>query len=254
MKRRLRLNAVLGIALVGFFVAAALIGLIWTPFDPLKINILQRMKPPSHLNWLGTDEFGRDVMSRLMAGARNSLTIAVLAVAGAVTAGSIVGLVAGYTRGLVDRLLMMVNDALLAFPGILLALGLLAVMGPNKFGIVLALGLAYMPSVVRIVRGSVLSVRAREFVEASRVMGNSGSLHGVATRAAELHRAAYRARHLDAGLGAAGRRCALLPRPRCAATRGDLGQHAVGGASVHRPGGVARRSSPACASRWPCSA
>jgi peptide/nickel transport system permease protein len=173
MKRRLRLNAVLGVALVGFFVAAALIGLVWTPYDPLKINILARMKPPSAINWLGTDEFGRDVMSRLMAGARNSLTIAALAVAGAVTAGSIVGLFAGYARGLVDRFLMMINDALLAFPGILLALGLLAVMGPNKFGIVLALGLAYMPSVVRIVRGSVLSVRAREFVEASRVMGNS---------------------------------------------------------------------------------
>jgi peptide/nickel transport system permease protein len=175
MKRlfRLRTNAVLGVGLVGFFALAALLGLVWTPYDPLKINIMLRLKPPSSLNWLGTDEFGRDVMSRLMAGARNSMTIAILAVVGAVASGAIVGLIAGYTRGLVDRLLMMVNDALLAFPGILLALGLLAVMGPNKFGIVLALALAYMPSVVRIVRGSVLSVRAREFVEASRVMGNS---------------------------------------------------------------------------------
>jgi peptide/nickel transport system permease protein len=175
MKRRFRLrtNAVLGIGLVGFFAAAAIIGVVWTPYDPLKINIMLRMKPPSAVNWLGTDEFGRDVLSRLMAGARNSMTIAILAVTGAVTSGAIVGLIAGYSRGLVDRLLMMVNDALLAFPGILLALGLLAVMGPNKFGIVLALSIAYMPSVVRIVRGSVLSVRAREFVEASRVMGNS---------------------------------------------------------------------------------
>lgn len=175
MKRRIRwrINAVLGIGLVGFFVGAALLGAVWTPYDPLKINIVARMRPPNVYNLLGTDEFGRDMLSRLMSGARNSLTIAFLTVLGAVTAGAVVGLIAGYTRGLVDSLLMMVNDALLAFPGILLALGLLAVMGPNKYGIVLALALAYMPSVVRIVRGSVLSVRAREFVEASRVMGNS---------------------------------------------------------------------------------
>src|SRR6185436_7066068 len=108
-----------------------------------------------------------DVLSRLISGARNSLLIAVLTVGGAVAVGALVGLVAGYARGWVDRLLMMVNDALLAFPGILLALGLLAVFGANKYGIVLALALSYMPSVVRVVRGSVLSVRAREFVEAS---------------------------------------------------------------------------------------
>ena len=175
MKRptQLRANAVLGIALVGLFVAAALLGAVWTPHDPLKINILQRMQPPGAAFWLGSDEFGRDVLSRLIAGARNSLLIAVLTVASAVGSGARIGLVAGYSRGLVDRMLMMINDALLAFPGILLALGLLAVMGPNKYGIVLALALAYMPSVVRVVRGSVLSVRAREFVEASRVLGNS---------------------------------------------------------------------------------
>lgn len=175
MKTSVRLTpaAAIGIALVGFFVVAALIGSVWTPHDPLRINILQRMKPPSAAFWLGTDEFGRDVLSRLIAGARNSLLIAVLTVAGAVGGGALLGLVAGYARGRVDRLLMMVNDALLAFPGILLALGLLAVMGPNKYGIVLALALAYMPSVVRVVRGSVLSVRAREFVEASRILGNS---------------------------------------------------------------------------------
>ena len=170
---RLRANATIGLVLVGFFVAAALIGSVWTPHDPLKINIMQRMKPPGAAFWLGTDEFGRDVLSRLIAGARNSLLIAALTVLGAVGAGALIGLVAGYARGRIDRLLMMVNDALLAFPGILLALGLLAVLGPNKYGIVLALALAYMPSVVRVVRGSVLSVRAREFVEASRILGNS---------------------------------------------------------------------------------
>jgi peptide/nickel transport system permease protein len=169
----LRANAVIGITLVGFFVAAALIGTVWTPHDPLKLNILQRMKPPGAGFLLGTDEFGRDVLSRLIAGARNSLLIAVLTVAGAVGFGALLGLISGYARGAVDRVLMMVNDALLAFPGILLALGLLAVIGPNKWGIILALALAYMPVVVRVVRGSVLSVRAREFVEASRILGNS---------------------------------------------------------------------------------
>ena len=108
-----------------------------------------------------------------MMGARTSLWISLLSVSFAVVAGTLIGMLAGYLRGWTDRVLMMLNDALLAFPGILMALGIMAIIGASQYGIVLALGIAYTPSVVRVVRGSVLSLRELEFVEASRVIGNS---------------------------------------------------------------------------------
>jgi len=113
------------------------------------------------------------VLSRLIAGAATSVWISLLTVSFAMTLGTAIGVVTGYLRGWADRILMAFNDALLAFPGILLALGLLAIVGANKYGIIVALGLAYTPMVVRVVRGTVLYLREREFVAASRVMGNS---------------------------------------------------------------------------------
>jgi peptide/nickel transport system permease protein len=108
-----------------------------------------------------------------MAGAGTSVAVAVLTVVLAVLMGTFVGLLAGFLRGWTDRIAMAINDALLAFPGILLALAIMVVLGASKYGIVLALALAYAPSVVRIVRGTVLSVREREFIEASHAIGNS---------------------------------------------------------------------------------
>ncbi|TKT46579.1 ABC transporter permease [Rhizobium sp. LC145] len=166
-------NMIIGSILLIFIGGMALLALIWTPYDPAAIKLVARLKPPSPDYWLGTDEFGRDVVSRLMAGASQSMIVAVLTVALAITVGTITGLIAGYTRGLVDRILMVFSDALLAFPGTLLALGLMVISGPNKYGIILALGIAYSPSVLRVVRASVLSAREREYVEASRVIGNS---------------------------------------------------------------------------------
>ncbi len=167
------LNALIGGALIGTLLVVAGIGAVWTPYDPLRLSFRYKLAPPSEMFWLGTDEFGRDVLSRLMAGAATSVWISVLTVALAVVLGTLIGLFSGYMRGWTDRVIMAFNDALLAFPGILLALGLLAVVGANKYGIILALGLAYTPSVARIVRGTALSLREREFIAASRVMGNS---------------------------------------------------------------------------------
>ncbi len=167
------LNALIGGGLLVCLVALALMGLVWTPYDPLKLNLSLRLQAPSALHWLGTDEFGRDVLSRLIIGASTSLWISLLSVAVALVCGTLIGMLAGYLRGWTDRILMMFNDALLAFPGILLALGIMAVLGASQYSIVLALGMAYTPSVVRVVRGSVLSLREREFIEASRVIGNS---------------------------------------------------------------------------------
>ncbi|WP_018907104.1 ABC transporter permease [Variovorax paradoxus] len=172
-RKRLPLNALIGIAIVGAIVTAALVSLAWTPHDPLRINFGARLKLPGGRYLLGTDEFGRDELSRLMAGAATSVWIAVLTVTFSIVAGSIVGVLTGFLRGWTDRIVMAFNNALLAFPGLLLALGLLAVVGANQYGIVLALGLAYTPSVTRIVRGTVLSLREKEFIESSRVLGNS---------------------------------------------------------------------------------
>lgn len=173
MRARLRPNLALGALLLGVVGAVAATAAMWTPFNPLQVNLRRRLQAPGAAHWLGTDEFGRDVLSRLMAGAENSVVVALATVAVAMLLGTAIGLVAGFLRGRVDRLLMAANDALLAFPGILLALGLLAVIGPSKWGIVAALGLAYAPTVARVVRSSVLSIREREYIEASRALGNS---------------------------------------------------------------------------------
>ncbi|HEY3047650.1 MAG TPA: ABC transporter permease [Polaromonas sp.] len=173
MKKFLTPQALIGLLIVGLILGAAVMGLFWTPHAPLQINFSARFKPPGSLYLLGTDEFGRDELSRLMAGASNSMWISVLTVLFAVTVGTTIGVVTGFIRGWTDRIIMAFINALLAFPGLLLALALLAVFGANKYGIILALGLAYTPSVTRIVRGTVMSLREKEFVESSRVLGNS---------------------------------------------------------------------------------
>lgn len=119
-----------------------------------------------------TDEWGRDVLSRILAGARTSVTVALATVAFAVVVGTAVGALSGFFGGWSDRGVMLLTDALLAFPGLLLALAVMAVTGPSQLGVVVALGLSYAPSVVRLVRGTVLSVREREFVEASHAVGD----------------------------------------------------------------------------------
>ncbi len=172
-RHRLSANALIGGVIVAIVLATALLGAVWTPRDPLGISFATRLKPPSAQFWLGTDEFGRDVLSRLMIGASTSVWISLLTVSFAVVLGTAIGVLTGFMRGWTDRIIMAFNNALLAFPGLLLALGLLAVVGANKYGIILALGLAYTPSVTRIVRGTVLSLREREFIESSRVLGNS---------------------------------------------------------------------------------
>lgn len=179
MSLRIRLprrgvSAVVGGTIVLVLVALAVFGPLISPYDPLKLDLLARMKPPgtpTHL--LGTDEFGRDILSRLMYGARTSAWIAFATVAFAIFFGLVFGVLAGFYRGWCDRMIMTFNDAMLAFPGLLLALGIMAVVGASREAIVVALGLAYMPAVVRVVRASVMSIREREYIEASQVMGNS---------------------------------------------------------------------------------
>ena len=171
MKRSI--HSLLGFGLVGALLVVVLLGFVWLPYDPLAIDLDHTLAAPSLAHWLGTDEFGRDVASRAMLGARISLLIAIQTVVISIVIGTALGLVVGFLRGWTERVIMTFSDALLAFPGILLALALVAVIGSSRHSIVIALAIAYLPATVRVVRGSVISIREREYVEASRVAGDS---------------------------------------------------------------------------------
>ena len=171
MKRSI--HSLLGVGLVGALLVVVLLGFVWLPYDPLAIDLDHTLAAPSLAHWLGTDEFGRDVVSRAMLGARISILIAIQTVTISIVIGTALGLVVGFLRGWTERVIMTFSDALLAFPGILLALAMVAVMGSSRHSIVIALAIAYLPATVRVVRGSVISIREREYVEASRVAGDS---------------------------------------------------------------------------------
>ncbi|MCA0921419.1 ABC transporter permease [Pseudooceanicola nanhaiensis] len=167
-----RFNGRIGLVLCLLVLVAAVVGILWTPHDPMAPNFRNRLEGPSLQFLLGTDAFGRDLLSRILAGASVSMLVCFMTVVLAVSCGVVLGAVSGYAGGTVDRLTMMVIEALSAFPGLLLALALMVVLGPSKWGVILALGLAYLPSVTRLVRGTVLSVREKEYVEASVAIGN----------------------------------------------------------------------------------
>lgn len=168
-----RPNGAIGVLLLAVMLAAALLGSCYTPYDPIAIELAVRLQPPSLQHWIGTDEWGRDVLSRLLFGATVSVSISFFTVLFSVLFGALIGAASGFFGGWFERCVMAFMDALLAFPSLIMALGVMAVFGPSRYGVVLALSLAYLPSVVRIVRSSVLSIREKEYIEASQVMGNS---------------------------------------------------------------------------------
>ena len=173
LPRRSNANTVIGGTIVLTLLLVALFGPSIVPYNPVALDLVAKLQESGARHWLGTDEFGRDVLSRLVYSARASVFISVATVALAILFGMAFGVLVGYVRGWMDRVVMTFNDALLAFPGLLLALGIMAITGASRNAVVIALGLAYMPAVVRVARASVMSVREREYIEASRVMGNS---------------------------------------------------------------------------------
>ncbi len=166
-------SAVLGAALLGVIVLLALIGMRWTPFDPVAINTAVRLTEPGPPYWLGTDHFGRDILSRLLAGAHLSLLIGLVSVTLAVGIGLLLGLPAGYAGGWLDMVVMRAMDLLLAFPSVLLALGIVAILGPSLANVMLAVGIASIPTYTRLVRASVLTVRNLPYIEAAQATGCS---------------------------------------------------------------------------------
>lgn len=144
------------------------------PYDPNKIDPINLLQPPSVEHWLGTDGLGRDVFSRIVYGARISIYSGFLVVSISMIVGTVIGLVAGYTGGIADGVLMRCMDALLAFPGLILALAITAALGPSLTNAMIAIAVLSLPGAARIVRGETLSLRERDFVTAERVLGAGG--------------------------------------------------------------------------------
>jgi len=171
--RRLKRNraAIVGGIIVILFVATAILAPWLSPYHPNEGDLTKRLKAPDREHLLGTDPLGRDVLSRVIYGARISLQIQIVAVVIAMFVGTILGMVGGYYGGTFDNLIMRLMDILLAFPGIFLAIAIIAVLGPGLTNLMLAAGIYSIPQFARIVRGSVLSLKEKEFVEAARAVG-----------------------------------------------------------------------------------
>jgi peptide/nickel transport system permease protein len=162
-----------GFIIICFILLITLIGIIYTPYDPNKMNTVIRFMPPSLGHPLGTDNFGRDILSRIMSGSKFTLIVATFTVFIGTVIGSFLGLLAGYVGGIIDEIVMRINDALTSFPGVLLALVLVSVTGQNKYSLIIALGIIFIPSYARIVRSETLRLRNQEFVSSAKLFGAS---------------------------------------------------------------------------------
>ena len=167
-----RKGAVLGLGIIALFVAAAVLAPLLAPYDPTAQGWTAVRKPPSWLHWFGTDDVGRDTLSRVIFGARASLLAGVISVCIAVGIGVPLGLAAGYLGGFVDGLLSRLTDAMLACPYLILAIALAAFLGPSLGNAMIAIGIATTPVFVRLTRGQVMAVKDEDFVEAARMVGN----------------------------------------------------------------------------------
>ena len=164
---------VAGFILIFIFAASALLAPLIAPYGPIEQILSERLQPPSLTHLLGTDQLGRDLFSRLLFGARISLTVGVAVVASAGAFGTSIGLIAGYAGGIVDEVLMRVTDIFFAFPPLILAMAIAGALGPNLNNAMIAIAVVLWPVYARLVRGQVLSLREREFIQAARCVGAS---------------------------------------------------------------------------------
>ena len=169
---RLPVQLVLGAVLTAVFLGAALVSLVWTPFDVSALNIAEKLRPPGGGYLLGTDHFGRDMLSMLMVGARTSIAVALVAVGIGIGIGVPLGLLAAATRGsLLDEIIMRGNDLIFAFPALVIAILITAVFGPSALNAILAIGIFNIPVFARVARGGALSLWTLDYVLAARVAG-----------------------------------------------------------------------------------
>jgi len=166
-----RVGARFGMAIAVLFLLVTLSAPLLAPFDPYEQDLSSALSPPSTLHWFGADQYGRDTFSRIIYGTRTALLAIVVADGLALALGGTLGLVAGYLGGKVDGLIMRLVDVLLAFPYLLLALIIVAVLGPSLTNSVIAIAIIYTPQYARLMRGQVLSVQAADFVVAAQAIG-----------------------------------------------------------------------------------
>jgi peptide/nickel transport system permease protein len=169
-------SAQIGGAVVLAILVCAMAAPELVPFDPFKVNTLNRLKPPGATHWFGTDELGRDLFSRVLYGARYFTLVCLISVSIAASSGVILGLVAGSGPGWLDASIMRLIDVMLAFPYILLVLAIIAILGPSLWMAMVSVGIAGIPGYARLVRGEVLAVKQEEYVEALRALG-AGPIH-----------------------------------------------------------------------------
>jgi peptide/nickel transport system permease protein len=167
-----RKGAVLGLAVITMFALMAAFAALIVPYDPIATSWSLVRKAPSAQHWFGTDELGRDVLARVVFGARASLLAGVISVGIALTIGVPLGLLAGYRGGFIDALISRITDAMLACPFLILAIALAAFLGPSLGNAMIAIGISATPIFIRLTRGQVLSVKVEDYIEAARAMGN----------------------------------------------------------------------------------
>jgi peptide/nickel transport system permease protein len=167
-----RKGALLALVVIAIFVAAAVLAPLISPYDPDLQTWSAVRKAPSTLHWLGTDDVGRDVLARVIFGARASLLAGVISVAIALLVGVPVGLISGYLGGFIDALFSRITDALLACPFLILAIALAAFLGPSLGNAMIAIGITTTPIFIRLTRGQVMAVKVEDYVEAARAVGN----------------------------------------------------------------------------------
>ena len=173
--RAFNTNKTSWIGLILFLIVCllAMLAPVIAPYDPLAQNVFNRLKPPSAEHWLGTDFFGRDILSRILYGAQISLVIGLVAITSAMIIGTAIGLVAGYYGGRIDIVVMQTMDVLLAFPSLILGLIVVAMLGPSITNLIIAISLTSIPPFARIARAPTITVKEREFIEAGRALGYS---------------------------------------------------------------------------------
>jgi peptide/nickel transport system permease protein len=169
-----RKGAVTGMIVIAVFIVLAVFAPLIAPYDPIATSWSLVRKPPSALHWFGTDDLGRDVLVRVIYGARASLMAGMISVGIALFVGVPFGLLAGYRGGAVDALISRIADAMLACPFLILAIALAAFLGPSLGNAMIAVGISTTPIFVRLTRGQVISVKVEDYVEAARAMGNPG--------------------------------------------------------------------------------
>lgn len=171
--RRLSKNkaSVVGGFFILLFIVVSFVGPLLTTQDPTHVNVLNKLQPPSAEHWFGTDNFGRDIFTRIIHGMALTLKVGFLSVAIGGSIGVVFGIISGYYGGKVDTIIMRVMDVLLAFPGILLALAIVSVLGGSLTNVIIAVAVFSVPAFARIVRGSTLSVRKLEYIDAVRALG-----------------------------------------------------------------------------------